>query len=130
MIRLSFAACLGVLLAMTACANQETPTAISSRQQCLRQGGTFQSGDWEYVLTIKNAGTRSEGSEGHLFFQQRELSAPSDLNNYYDTPLGRFRHTGTEPGQEHYLWDDTGWTRISESEDVGEGTALAWPAAE
>ncbi|MGE4545333.1 MAG: hypothetical protein AB7D06_14590 [Pedobacter sp.] len=125
-------AIMATLLACTACASsnngpaQETATPLFQRPPQY-QGGTFTEGDWSYVLTIRNPGSRSEGSEGRLYYQGREIPRPVQLSDFYDTPLGIFRHTGVEAGQEQLPWDTTGWMRQSEDSPATEGKALPWP---
>jgi hypothetical protein len=120
------------LLACAACAKQgphlqETPSPLEFQRADRNRDRTLSRGDWTYVLHIRNPGTRSEGSEGHLFYRGEEIGMPENLRDYYETPLGIFRHTGINPGQERYLWDDTGWMLQPGNDPGQDGRALAWP---
>lgn len=123
---------IATLLACTACApsNNEPPkdsAKLAFQLENQNQGGTFTKGDWTYVLKIRNPGSRSEGSEGRLYYKNREVTIPQNPTDYFNTPLGIFRHTGVEAGQERLPWDATGWMlQNTYAPDAG-GTALPWP---
>lgn len=105
---------------------QEAPKNLFQRLPENR-GGIFKEGDWTYVLNIRNPGSRSEGAEGRLYYRGKEVEPPGDSRDYYDTPLGIFRHTGIEVGNERYPWDATGWMQQSEPAVTVGGNALPWP---
>lgn len=92
-----------------------------------KQSDTLTQDDWSYVLTIRNPGSRSEGAEGRLYYQGRELPRPVQLSDFYDTPLGRFYHTGVDAGQEQLPWDTTGWVLQGAEWPSTGGRALPWP---
>jgi hypothetical protein len=120
------------LLACAACApshsepSQESAKSLFPRK-AQKHSETLTRGDWSYVLTIRNPGSRSEGSEGRLYYQGREIPKPVQLSDFYDTPLGRFYHTGVEAGQEQLPWDTTGWILQSGDFPATGGKASPWP---
>lgn len=123
---------MATLLTCAACAPPHDGLSQESANQFFqqdpkKQGETLTQGDWRYVLTIRNSGSRSEGSEGRLYYQGRELPRPVQLSDFYDTPLGRFYHTGVEVGQEQLPWDTTGWMLQSRDWPSTEGKPLPWP---
>jgi hypothetical protein len=91
------------------------------------QNQTISKNDWTYVVKIRNPGTRSEGLEGRLYYKGREIMMPRDPGGYYDTPLGRFFHSGIEPGYERLPWDDTGWILQTVIAPGNGGSVLPWP---
>ena len=76
---------IATLLACTACApsNNEPPkdsAKLAFQLENQNQGGTFTKGDWTYVLKIRNPGSRSEGSEGRLYYKNREVTNTAKPN--------------------------------------------------
>lgn len=121
-----------VLLACAACAkqgpdHQSTLSPLEFQRTGRNRDRTLTKGNWTYVQHIRNPGTRSEGSEGLLFYKGKEIGMPENLRDYYETPLGIFRHTGINPEQKRYLWDNTGWMLQSTDVPGKDGKALAWP---
>ena len=83
---------------------------------------SISEGDWTYIRTVTNPGTRSEGSMGRLFYKNRPVPAPENLSDYYDTPMGLFYYAGTKGNP----WDDKGWILGLKGETPA-GNAMEYP---
>lgn len=55
---------------------------------------TYTSGPWQYVYSVSNRGTRSEGYHGNLTHGGLPLPEPAGINDYYVTPWGNLYWVG------------------------------------
>ena len=92
----------------------------------LSRDGTYRAGKWTYVYRITRAGTRSQGSEGTLSYDGQPRPRPFHASDYYETPLGRFYHTGGEGP----LWDAKGWMPFAADSAKPERAPLPLPGSE
>jgi len=58
---------------------------------------TYSSGRWEYQYTVSLPGSKSEGYYGKLLFDDKQVSPPENINDYYQTPWGKLYWVGQRP---------------------------------
>ena len=76
---------------------------------------TFRIGDWDYIVTTYNPGTRSEGHNAILAKDGNEI-LPEDLTNKratVETPWGVMLWQGHIDDRKH-VWNNSGWRVIFE----------------
>lgn len=78
----------------------DTPSAQSSDKVIKKDG-------WELHITYRAKGTRSEGRNGRLFFNSKEIIGQKQ-GELISTPLGEIKYFQDESKIEH-LWDTSGW---------------------
>jgi len=66
----------------------------------------YQASDWVLNLYITRNGTRSQGSHGVLFFEEKEVNGT--LGEIRALPIGTVEYNGS-PETRANLWDNTGW---------------------
>ncbi|MCJ7531950.1 MAG: hypothetical protein MUO64_13100 [Anaerolineales bacterium] len=81
----------------------------------------YEVGDWRLNIEYLQIGSRSEGQNGVLYKNGKEVKA-SQKNEIKKTPIGTLKYYG-ERGLSNRPWDNTGWnfsdtSLIKRSEDV------------
>lgn len=92
-----------------------------------RQQGTYRAGKWRYEYTLTNPGTRSEGARGRLYYEDRQVPAPPNRTDYYQTPLGTFYYAARPHSDETMPWQEQGWMPLEPGEAVLTGRRLLAP---
>lgn len=82
----------------------DVPQTYSFSASFPTRAGTYVVRDWKYTFSITAFKTRSQGTWGHLYYQDKELTAPQ--NTVIDTPVGKFIFLG---GLEVMGWGEHGW---------------------
>ena len=72
----------------------------------MRNGGTYTSGKWKYILVVRAVGTRSERRGGTLYYDGRAVPKPQ-ANDYYRTPWGFVFWVGERP------FGNSGWMPLT-----------------
>jgi inhibitor of cysteine peptidase len=85
--------------------------------------GTFTSGRWQYRLDITDAGKRSEGRLGWLWYDGKKLPR-GEINDYYLTPWGPIYWVDVPKNR----WGPHGWMTSPSPQVNRRGRALNSPA--
>ncbi|MCE5278355.1 MAG: hypothetical protein ABFD92_01275 [Planctomycetaceae bacterium] len=73
------------------------PATSAAAKLDTSKDGTYKSGPWEYRYSIHNAGTRSQGYFGDLFYDGKAVAAPQQINDHLLTPWGMMYWVGDRP---------------------------------
>lgn len=69
------------------------------------KSGVYRSGRWRYEYTVKHPGERGESCYGKLLFDGEPVARAGSVNEYYQTPWGKFYWAGWPV----ITIDDHGW---------------------
>jgi Tfp pilus assembly protein PilX len=89
--------------------NIQSPPPVSITQ-------TFRAGDWDYIVTTFNPGTRSEGTNT-ILAKDANLIEPeelTDLTATTKTPWGLMQWVGDIDARQH-VWINSGWILVKPS---------------
>ncbi|MDD4889309.1 MAG: protease inhibitor I42 family protein [Phycisphaerae bacterium] len=98
------------------------PSAESFDEIDTANGGTFGAGLWKYELKITGKGTRSQGSQGRLFYNGVEVPDAKGINDRYNTPWGLMYWVGRPA----VIFGDHGWS-LRKVPALDDGAALQPP---
>jgi len=101
--------CGALLASFAATGLHAAASASASKVVFPKKGETSVQGDWKLKISIRNKGTKSEGTSGELFYKDKPVKT-SGINDAVETPWGVLYWHGEDLHDKLAQWQHWGWS--------------------